>query len=124
MCSSRPLSAAVPRRSAGANSGGATLEAISRLEALWRTWEALRTDPLLGMGTWYRDHLDHLDHQLPILTVAVGPFADCDPTRHFPARDRPARPHPGARRLVAARPRLTPPPAGPRTSPLPATPPA
>ena len=56
-------------------------EAISRLEALWRSWEALRLDPLLGMGTWYRDHLDH---QLPVLTAAAGPFADCDPTRHFP----------------------------------------
>jgi hypothetical protein len=56
-------------------------EAISRLEALWRSWEALRLDPLLGMGSWYRDHLDH---QLPILTAAAGPFAECDPTRHFP----------------------------------------
>ena len=56
-------------------------EAISRLEALWRTWEVLRLDPLLGMANWYRDHLDH---QLPVLTAAAGPFADCDPSRHFP----------------------------------------
>ena len=56
-------------------------EAISRLEALWRSWEALRTDPLLGIATWYAGHLDP---QLPILTAAAGPFADCDPTRHFP----------------------------------------
>ncbi len=56
-------------------------EAISRLEALWRSWEALRTDPLLGMATWYASHLDA---QLPVLTAAAGPFADCDPTRHFP----------------------------------------
>ena len=56
-------------------------EAISRLEALWRSWEALRLDPLLGMSTWYSSHMDH---QLPILTAAAGPFADCDPTRHFP----------------------------------------
>ena len=55
--------------------------ALGRLEALWRAWESLRLDPMLGMGTWYRDHLDH---QLPILTSAAGPFADCDPTRHFP----------------------------------------
>jgi hypothetical protein len=59
-------------------------EAISRLEALWRTWEALRLDPLFGMATWYRDHLDH---QLATLTAAAGPFADCDPTRHFPPED-------------------------------------
>lgn len=56
-------------------------EAISRLEALWRSWEALRLDPLLGMASWYSSHLDQ---QLPILTSAAGPFADCDPTRHFP----------------------------------------
>ena len=56
-------------------------EALGRLEALWRAWESLRLDPMLGMGTWYRDHLDH---QLPILTSSAGPFADCDPSRHFP----------------------------------------
>ena len=55
-------------------------EALGRLEALWRAWESLRLDPLLGMGAWYRDHLDH---QLPILTSSAGPFADCDPTQHF-----------------------------------------
>ncbi len=55
-------------------------EAIARLEALWRSWEALRTDPLLGIASW---HASHLDQQLPILTGAAGPFADCDPTRHF-----------------------------------------
>ncbi len=46
-------------------------EAIARLEALWRSWEALRTDPLLGIASW---HASHLDQQLPILS---------DPTRHF-----------------------------------------
>lgn len=59
-------------------------EAISRLEALWRSWEALRLDPLLGMSSWYASHLDH---QLPVLTSAAGPFADCDPTQHFPPAD-------------------------------------
>jgi hypothetical protein len=56
-------------------------EAISRLEALWRSWEALRLDPLLGISSWYSGHLDH---QLPILTGAAGPFADCEATQHFP----------------------------------------
>ena len=61
-------------------------EAISRLEALWRSWEALRLDPLLGMSTWYSGHLDH---QLPILTGAAGPFADCEAAEHFePEHDR------------------------------------
>ena len=55
-------------------------EAIARLEALWRSWEALRLDPLLGIANWYANHLDQ---QLPILTGPAGPFADCDPTEHF-----------------------------------------
>ena len=55
-------------------------EAIVRLEALWRSWEALRVDPLLGMATWHRDYLDS---QLPVLTGPTGPFADCQPDRHF-----------------------------------------
>jgi hypothetical protein len=63
-------------------------EVISRLEALWRSWETLRRDPLLGMATWYRDYLDS---QLPVLTGPAGPFADCDPTRHFSA-EQPALP--------------------------------
>jgi len=54
-------------------------EAISRLEALWRSWETLRLEPRLGMGIWYRDHLDH---QLPILLGQTGPFARCTPDRH------------------------------------------
>ena len=33
-------------------------EAISRLQALWRTWETLRVEPL-GMDLWLREHLDH-----------------------------------------------------------------
>lgn len=55
-------------------------EALTRLEALWRTWEDLRLEPMLGIAVWHRDHLDH---HLPILTGPAGPFADCDPTEHF-----------------------------------------
>ncbi len=54
-------------------------EAISRLEALWRSWETLRLDPGLGMATWYRDHLDS---QLGILLGNRGPFALCSLDRH------------------------------------------
>lgn len=60
-------------------------EAIVRLEALWRSWEALRLDPRLGMATWHRDYLDT---QLAVLTGPAGPFADCQPDRHF-APDEP-----------------------------------
>lgn len=55
-------------------------EAISRLEALWRCWEVARLDPI-GMSAWYRDHLDH---HLPILLGATGPFSRCTPERHEP----------------------------------------
>jgi len=61
-------------------------EAISRLEALWRTWEVARLDPLRGMAVWYRDHLDA---QLPVLLSAAGPFAQCAPDRHAPTRPLP-----------------------------------
>jgi hypothetical protein len=48
-------------------------EAISRLEALWRSWEHLRLDGATGSSTWWRDHLDH---HMPILMSPDGPFAD------------------------------------------------
>lgn len=53
-------------------------EAVVRLEALWRSWEHLRLDPALGMSVWLRDHLDH---HLPILLAATGPFRGCSPER-------------------------------------------
>ena len=54
-------------------------EAAVRLDALWHSWEVLRSDPDLGMSTWLRDHLDP---QLTILLGNRGPFARCSPTRH------------------------------------------
>lgn len=58
-------------------------EAISRLEALWRTWEVARLDELRGMATWYRDFLDA---QLAVLLSATGPFAQCTADRHSPTK--------------------------------------
>jgi hypothetical protein len=54
-------------------------EAIGRLTALWHAWEVLRLQPGTGIATWYRDHLDH---QLPILLGARGPFYQCSETTH------------------------------------------
>ena len=69
-------------------------EAVLRLEALWRSWEALRLDPVLGMSRWLRDYLDP---QLAILTSATGPFQSCnthgEEGEHYP---------PEPLRLVAA----------------------
>jgi hypothetical protein len=66
-------------------------EAISRLEALWRSWETLRVDPGLGMATWYRDHFDS---QLTILLGNRGPFALCSPDRHESMKALPVEPAP------------------------------
>ena len=54
-------------------------EAITRLEALWRSWEHLRLDPALGMATWLTNHLDP---QLAALHGRSGTFAQCQPFRH------------------------------------------
>ncbi len=59
-------------------------EAVSRLTALWHAWEVLRLQPGTGMGVWYRDHLDH---QLPILMGARGPFCQCSETAHREPRE-------------------------------------
>ena len=73
-------------------------EAISRLTALWHSWEVLRLQPGTGIAVWYRDHLDH---QLPILMGARGPFYQCSETAH---RDPPhRRSRVGPARLVGRR---------------------
>ena len=68
-------------------------EAITRLTALWHTWEALRLQPGTGMATWLRDHLDH---QLPVLLGRTGPFAMCSEDEHIdPRQATAAQPPPG-----------------------------
>jgi hypothetical protein len=49
-------------------------EAVLRLSALWRTWEAAALDPVGGMAAWIRDHLDP---GLAVLLSPTGPFAGC-----------------------------------------------
>ncbi|MEV0732247.1 DUF4913 domain-containing protein [Polymorphospora sp. NPDC050346] len=65
-------------------------EAISRLQALWRSWEILRVEPL-GMDTWLREHLDH---HLPQLMHSAGPFSSCTNEHHRPGKDLPTTPAP------------------------------
>jgi hypothetical protein len=67
-------------------------EAISRLTALWHAWEVLRRQPGTGIATWYREHLDH---QLPILLGARGPFYQCSETAHRESHEAAAAPAPG-----------------------------
>jgi hypothetical protein len=54
-------------------------EACLRLEALWRSWEALRLDPTLGIATWLTNYADP---QLAALLSRSGTFATCTPDRH------------------------------------------
>ena len=54
-------------------------EAIIRLEAVWRAYEALRHEPGTGVSVWIRDHVD------PHLGKLMGegsPFGTCTPTEH------------------------------------------
>lgn len=67
------------------------VEAVSRLESLWRAWEKLRLDPVFGMAVWYRDYLDI---SLGSVTSARGPFARCSPERHEPIKPLPVDPAP------------------------------
>ena len=52
----------------------------------------LRLQPGTGIATWYRDHLDH---QLPVLMGARGPFYQCTETVHREPRAAEAIPAPG-----------------------------
>lgn len=56
-------------------------EAIVRLTALWRTWEAARaSEDDTAMADWVRAYLDAIN---PVLLAAdAGPFASCAPDRH------------------------------------------
>lgn len=46
-------------------------EAVVRLEAMWRTWEACRTDPGIAMSMWLREQGDY---HMEILMSPRGPF--------------------------------------------------
>lgn len=50
-------------------------EALSRLGAMWRSWEFLRQDPSTGLSVWY---LNHADPHMRVLLDKDGPFAGAD----------------------------------------------
>lgn len=66
-------------------------EAVSRLTALWHSWESMRLQAATGIGLWYRDHLDH---QLPVLLGPRGPFYQCTETEHLEPHQFTASPVP------------------------------
>jgi len=56
-------------------------EALDRLDALWRAWEATRLDGNTGPATWWTTYAD------PIMTTLLsptGPFRKCDNAHHAP----------------------------------------
>ena len=62
-------------------------EAIVRLTALWRTWEAARaSDEDSAMADWLRTYFDALN---PVLLADDGPFASCSADAHREQRPLP-----------------------------------
>lgn len=49
-------------------------EAVNRIELLWRSWEELRHDAMMGMSIWFRDHFDY---HWPKLVGSGGVFTYC-----------------------------------------------
>ncbi len=58
-------------------------EAIARLEALRRAWDEHVVTPGAGMSSWY---ISPYDPHITALTAPGGPFWQCSPGRHQPAR--------------------------------------
>lgn len=54
-------------------------EAVSRLEALWKAFEALRQDPGTGASSWWRDHADPT---MAALFAGQGVFRRCVNGKH------------------------------------------
>ena len=53
-------------------------EAVARLDALWRSYEAMRVGDPTGMAVWWRDFADPI---MSSLTRENGTFAACDAER-------------------------------------------
>jgi hypothetical protein len=66
-------------------------EAITRLMALWHSWESMRLQAGTGMAAWLRDYLDH---HLPVLLSRSGPFAHCSEAEHISPREALVEPAP------------------------------
>ena len=54
------------------------IEAVYRLDGLWRSWEFLRLDAATGASVWMRDHADH---HMSMLMSDAGPFKGCSPAK-------------------------------------------
>ena len=71
-------------------------EAVIVVEALWRSWEKLRTDPGTGLSVWKKDHADH---HMNVLFDPNGTFAKCSVRNgHYLLDPLPSDPIPAALR--------------------------
>jgi hypothetical protein len=71
-------------------------EAVIVVEALWRSWEKLRTDPGTGLSVWKKDHADH---HMNVLFDPNGTFAKCSVRNgHYLLAPLPSEPIPAALR--------------------------
>jgi hypothetical protein len=68
-------------------------EAVSRLEALWKSFEVLRLDPGTGAAVWWRDFADPT---MSMLCSPEGPFKQCSDSQHKLIDDLPTVPAPRA----------------------------
>jgi hypothetical protein len=68
-------------------------EAVSRLDALWRSFEALRVGDPTGMAVWWRDYAGPI---MAAPTDPTGTFAGCNANRgeHLQIDPWPVRPAP------------------------------
>ncbi|MDT0262462.1 DUF4913 domain-containing protein [Jatrophihabitans lederbergiae] len=67
-------------------------EAIIRLTALWRSWEAARvSEEATGMTDWLRTCFDAIN---PVLLAPDGPFSSCTNDRHSDQAPMPTAPAP------------------------------
>lgn len=65
-------------------------EAVTRIEALWQSWESLRWDGPTGLAVWWKDYCDP---HMAVLLSPEGPFFDCARGHTMPA-PFPADPRP------------------------------
>lgn len=57
-------------------------EAISRVTAMWRSWEKLRLEAGTGASDWWLHHAD--PHMRVLLDPETGPFFNCDGEHRAP----------------------------------------
>lgn len=66
------------------------VEALSRVETMWRAWEHLRLEAALGLSTWW---LNHADPHMRVLMAPNGPFKKCIYDGHAPRPEMASLPH-------------------------------